>query len=145
MSSTGELRGNLVGRTTGSVFVRLAQHARYHDVPFRLAFARDLICAKLADAREVLQRYQRNHGSATAGALDPIAEQLRLSVLAAHNAPTDAVLRGVEGAGAAAYFGTFDTLIRGPLDRFTLSLLNRRMSGRLTPHPPHSEPSDPTQ
>ena len=114
MSSTGELRGNLVGRTTGSVFVRLAQHARYHDVPFRLAFARDLICAKLADAREVLQRYQRNHGSATAGALDPIAEQLRLSVLAAHNAPTDAVLRGVEGAGAAAYFGTFNTLIRGP-------------------------------
>jgi len=123
MSSTGELRGNLVGRTTGSVFVRLAQHARYHDVPFRLAFARDLVCTKLIDAREVLQRHRRNHQSTTMDTLDPAAEQLRLSVQSAQDAPSDAVLRGVEGAGAAAYFGVFDTLIRAP---FSFGYRSRR-------------------
>ena len=48
-------------------------------------------------------------------AIDPSwasIDQIRLHLLSAQDAPTDAVLRGVEGTSAASYFDVFDLLLR---------------------------------
>ena len=59
-SSSGRYRGQLVGPEAGSVFLRLAQHARHADLAFRLAFARYLVAEKCRAGRAMLQISRRD-------------------------------------------------------------------------------------
>lgn len=125
-SGSGRYRGQLVSPESGNVFVRLAQHQRYGDVPFRLRLARDLVATKLTAARDRITRFANNHPD-TAAALVPARDRIEgaLGQLAA--AANDATLRGLEGAAAAAYFSAFNHMVRPPF------LFERRSQ-----HPAHN-------
>lgn len=112
-SSSGRYRGQLVGPEAGSVFLRLAQHARHADLAFRLAFARYLVAEKCRAGRAMLRRHARNHPE-VAGEMDRAASQLEAALDRLATVETEDVLRGVEGAAAAAYFTAFDHMVRPP-------------------------------
>src|SRR5207247_1242339 len=95
-------RGQVVSSESGNVFVRLAQHGRYRDAAFRLAFARDLVLGKLDAGRRLLKQYRHNHPE-EAGPLQEAIGRLGEGLLRAQAAPGVDILRGVEGAAAAAY------------------------------------------
>ena len=109
----GRYRGQLVPPESGSVFVRLAQHARFADGAFRLAFARALIAAKLHAARLLVRRFGRNHPE-SADAIQGAATRLEDAERRLGEQEDLEALRGVEGSAAAEYFGAFDGMVRSP-------------------------------
>ena len=109
----GRYRGRCVAPESKNIFVRLAQHARLRDVPFRLAFSKELVEAKVRQARDRVLRYRRNRQEAEE-AMDKAAAELRRIAPKIQGAMTLDELRGVEGAAAAAYFRAFDTMVRRP-------------------------------
>lgn len=112
-STSGRYRGQLVSPESGNVFLRLAQHARYTDRPFRLTFARDLVRAKVTAGRAFLRRFARNH-PAEAPEMEEAARRLDAALRQLGSAEDDQTLRGLEGAAAAAYFQGFDRMVRTP-------------------------------
>lgn len=128
-SSSGRYRGQLVGPEGGSVYLRLAQHARHADLPFRLAFSRSLVADKCRAARTQVRRYARNHPE-VATEMDRAAGALDLALDRLEEVDGDDALRGVEGAAAAAYFAAFDRMVRPPF-RFE----------RRSKHPAHNPPN----
>ena len=113
LSSSGRFRGQLISPESGNVFVRLAQHERFHDAPFRARFARDLIAEKLREARALLNRHARNHKD-TADDIRTAVRELRELARRLDPVPDPETLRGFEGAAAAAYFRVFGRMVRGP-------------------------------
>jgi len=113
MSGNGRFRGQLVSPESGNVFVRLAQHARHGDPAFRLAFARELVDAKVANTRQLILRHRRNHPASEA-VLTPLLAQI--DALQPELSATNDLdqLRGFEGAAAAAWFQAFGTMVRTP-------------------------------
>ena len=101
--------GWFYGMTTGlglkNVFLRRDQFRRADDELFCVTLARDLVSTKIRNQRTLLQR---NHVEPPAIILD------RLKRLAnqAQEAGTLESLLGVEGAAAAAYFGSFAGMIK---------------------------------
>lgn len=112
-SPSGKFRGHLASPESGSVFLRLAQHARFGELNFRLDFAKEVIRLKVYSGRAQLRRFARNHPEAR-GELEPRADRLDAALDAVSKAPDLDVLRGVEGAAAAAYFEAFAHMVRAP-------------------------------
>ncbi len=112
-STSAGYRGQLVSPESGNVFVRLAQHARYLDISFRVFLSRELIRRKLVASRRLVQRFARNHPR-VGEAMDECARFLGAS-LESLDAVTDCdALRGIEGAAAARYFQAFDVMVLPP-------------------------------
>lgn len=108
LTSRGRLRGSLVAGQSRNVYLRLAQFDRWKDDAFRLAFSRNLVTAKLTAQERLLARYENNHP----GRLDSIAQERIRSVLEkSASAGTLDELRGLEGAGAAAYYSQFGRML----------------------------------
>lgn len=112
-SGSGRYRGQLVGPERGSVFLRLAQHARHADPRFRLELARHLIADKCRAGRALLRRHARNHPE-VAAELEQAARALDVALDRLPDVDSEQTLRGVEGAAAAAYFAAFDRMVRPP-------------------------------
>ncbi len=75
---------------------------------FRLAFGRHVAAAKLTAQDRILSRYERNHP----GTLEPEARRrLRECLDKAGDAAGIDALRGIEGAGASAYYGQFGRML----------------------------------
>lgn len=91
------------------VQLRARQFQRLTDGPWRLALARALVRAKIANARAVLRRYRRNREQGRED-VDQALSRLQAQCPAAPN--LDA-LRGIEGAAARAYFDAIRDLL-GP-------------------------------
>lgn len=108
LTGSGRLRGSLISAASRNVFLRLAQYDRWKDPPFRLAFSRHVVSAKLTAQQRVLARWQRNHPNGLDA--DAVA---RLSELAAKVPEADSIdtLRGLEGTAAAVYYGQFGTMV----------------------------------
>lgn len=109
----GRYRGQVVSPESGSVFLRLAQHARFADTAFRLAFAKDLVSTKVRAARALVRRFARNHPN-SAEVAETAADRLDDAVLRVEQEDDIEALRGVEGAAAAEYFRAFDSMVRAP-------------------------------
>lgn len=110
---SGTYRGQAVSPESGSVFLRLAQHARFTDPSFRLAFARDLVAEKVRAARSLVQRFARNHAE-TAEIMAIAAERLERALGDLPRAESLDGLRGIEGIAAAHYFEAFHHMVRPP-------------------------------
>ena len=113
LTTAGRYRGQLASPESGNVFVRLAQHARYGNPGFRLHFSRELVRDKVAAAREQVLRFRRNHPD-TAEQMEQAAGRMEAVVATLDRAEDIEVVRGIEGAAAAAYFGAFDGMVRPP-------------------------------
>jgi len=99
-TSDGQYRGRLVGRVQGNAALRQAQLRRHDDPHFRLTVARSLATGKLRNMRTLVLRLGRRRGRAV---LEQTA-RLRRALGAVPAAPDLEALRGLEGAGTAAYF-----------------------------------------
>jgi len=108
-SSRGELRGQLTPPHARNVELRLQQYGRYGDAPWRLARAREVVSAKLRNSLMVLKQADWDRGEP---ALKERRAQLEAGLRAAEQAQDLDQLRGVEGAGARAYFDCFPALLK---------------------------------
>ncbi len=97
---SGRLKGFLQPSYDRWVGARGAQVRRGDDAQFCLKFAREVVTAKIRNARSYLRRINREGRADAAGAADALTSDLA----AASEALTVDVLRGVEGAAAARYF-----------------------------------------
>jgi CRISPR-associated protein Cas1 len=102
LSCSGRFKGRAVPGEAKNVGRRLRQFQRHGDKDFRLKLARGIVRGKIANQRAVLHRLARNgHAAMLHAALRGLKRQL----VSANGSRDEAVLRGVEGAAAALYFG----------------------------------------
>lgn len=131
----GKFLASSHGPVSGNVLLRRAQYRAADNEDHSVAIARNLIAAKIANTRALLQRAARDHGEKSP---DNAAELLRtanlLSVRLDLLRRTSSLesIRGVEGDSAAAYFAVFNRLITLP-DPGTLQLKGRTRRPPLDP------------
>ncbi len=105
----GRYKGRLSPAESKNVFLRIAQFRRYEDMEFRLQIARNIIAAKIANARRLILFHARNHP-------DEIWKQpletLSIAEQKASSAETLSSLMGIEGDSARVYFETFGKMLR---------------------------------
>lgn len=121
--------GWYLGHTAGlghkNVELRIAQHRAAEDELVCLALAKGWVRAKLINSRVMLRRNWRAEDSA-----DPLLEQLEHAIKTVPRARTLSELLGIEGNGAAIYFGAFGKLLKRSADEgsfsFDFTQRNRR-------------------
>ena len=127
LSEHGRFLAGVRGPVSGNVLLRREQYHRADDDVCSAQIAMAVIAAKLANCRTVLLRALRDHGetanaAALRGAADEVDRQARtLDVKLGLDE-----LRGIEGAGAHAYFGVFDHLIVAQKEAFAFANRSRR-------------------
>ncbi|MCX7839785.1 MAG: CRISPR-associated endonuclease Cas1 [Anaerolineae bacterium] len=105
----GEYRGRLVGVATPHVLLRRKQYRCQDDATFVLAMAQRMVSGKIANARVLLQRHNRErHDPEIAAAI----EALHIAYERVPRTTTLNSLNGVEGAATAAYFGAWKRLLK---------------------------------
>ena len=114
---SGYYLGQLADVSANASQVRRAQYAAADDARARLRIARQLVRAKLLNARRLLRRRQA-----------PRTELRRLNRLLrkARKARTEDKLRGLEGAAAALYWALWPQLIRARHAMFVFEGRTRR-------------------
>jgi CRISPR-associated protein Cas4 len=105
-SGSGWFLGHTIGTGHRNVELRTAQYRASFDADFSLRLARELVASKLRNARTLLRRNARDE-------IRPEAALggLRRASRAAGEAKSLAELLGVEGNGAAIYFGSFRSML----------------------------------
>lgn len=111
-SPNGRFLCRVEGETDGNVLLRREQY-RIADNPERaLSIAVNMIGAKSANARTVLNRFLRDHPlSADKDAIHAVSDYLQNSLSEIRNAADVDTLRGLEGVNANRYFSVFDSMI----------------------------------
>lgn len=116
-SHGGWFMGHTIGTGHKNVELRRAQFRLADDASFCLRFAKGLVEGKLRNARTMLRRNWKAEG----GAPDALLESLNGDVKRTRRAADLPELLGVEGSGAARYFGSLSNLIRPPGDASALA------------------------
>ena len=117
-SRGGHYLGQLVDLSGNHSAVRRAHYAAATDRKKPLEIARQLVAAKIANARRLLRR--RGGGSG------PVVRRLTRHLRAARKARSLEKLRGVEGAAAALYWESWPKLIKADPEIFLFEGRNRR-------------------
>lgn len=126
----GKFLASSHGPIGGNVLLRRAQY-RTADEEFQsVAIARNLIAAKIANTRALLQRSARDRGGRDAdGAfeLQRASDSLSMRLELLNRAETLDSIRGIEGDSAVAYFAVFSRLVTIPhAGEFSLNGRTRR-------------------
>ncbi len=124
----GRFLARVDGPVSGNVLLRREQF-RAADSPVRsAAVARNILLAKLANSKQVLLRFLRDHPSPENQVIEDAASYLKaLMRKLAHGHEWDLeLLRGMEGSAAERYFSVFDALIRNEEAGFRFSGRSRR-------------------
>ena len=121
VTGTGRYLGRLEPELSKNIFVRSAQWQAVGETEQALHIVRGLVRGKLKNYRNALLRAGRDFPEVQ---LHKAITQLEQAI--APIAQTSAInsLRGLEGAGSAAYFGSFNHLIR--VQDFQFTARNRR-------------------
>lgn len=111
LSETGRFYGRLVGAPSGNGALRVNQVLRSQDAAFTLRTAQQMVSGKLHNVKVFLQRYARRLESDQVRSAAISVDQLlqRVPRTTVHNS-----LMGVEGQGAAVYFGVWKSLLQPP-------------------------------
>jgi CRISPR-associated protein Cas1 len=119
--------GRLVGPTQGNVLLRREQYRISEDKNSAVLIARNIITAKIANSRTVLQRALRDHpDQVDCGKIPSVVDYLKRQMDNA-SAETDLdTLRGIEGDSSRTYFSVFNNLITAQKADFSFSDRNRR-------------------
>ncbi len=126
LSGIGRYLASVVGHTNGNVLLRRAQYRAADDEQQSLRIARNIVVAKIVNARSVLMRGARDSPSPDrAVALRQSAEQLLPAIPRAQAATSLDELRGLEGIAARFYFDGFNALLR-PTSGFQMDGRSRR-------------------
>lgn len=112
------------GGRSGNVLLRVAQVRAADDLARSSGISRNMVIGKVLNARTVLQRRLRDHGT------DEVCENavVRLAnvVQRLRRADTTDEVRGLEGEAAAYYFGVFNSLLVAQTEDFCIRDRNRR-------------------
>jgi CRISPR-associated protein Cas1 len=112
LSANGRFLARVLGKQSGNVLLRRAQHNKTADPEATAGFARNIISAKIANARSVLQRGARDHGERVVAALIEASVAYLADLLRQLQQPMPLdVARGKEGEAARSYFVAFDQLV----------------------------------
>lgn len=126
-SPRGRFLARVSGKSSGNVLLRRTQYRVADDPGPACRIARNMIFGKVYNARWSIERTRRDHGLRVDGSrLAEVSASLKeLLPQVAEETSLDS-LRGLEGAGATAYFGVFDQMILGEKPLFAFSSRNRR-------------------
>ena len=127
LSMHGRFLARVYGEQRGNVLLRKKQYALSDSEEKSLGIARHVVAAKVANARNIIQRHIRNHGEGAdmlklEGTVSVLARQLNLI----KEVSTLDALRGYEGESAAAYWGCFDRFITSQKEDFVFNGRNKR-------------------
>jgi len=115
LTGTGRFLGRLEPPLTKNIFVRSAQWQAVGNSPKAVHIVRGFIRGKLKNYRNILLRAHREISDPSSAAVPKLAEGIRHlehAISPINTTETIDALRGLEGAGSAAYFSCFQPLIR---------------------------------
>jgi CRISPR-associated protein Cas1 len=115
LTGTGRYLGRLEPPLTKNIFVRSAQWQSAGDSAKAVHLVQGFVRGKLKNYRNLLLRIQREYPNLS---LQPAITQLGQAIAPINQTNIINSLRGLEGAGSAAYFGSFGQLIRAEGFRF---------------------------
>lgn len=123
----GRFLARVCGENNGNVLLRREQYRISDDARRSCAIARNMIFGKLTNSAAVIQRTLRDHGPRVTdcGLEDAVGTIRSLQRQVLEQTELEA-LRGLEGVGAAAYFGVFDHLLLSRKEEFFFHGRNRR-------------------
>jgi len=110
LTATGRYLGRLEPELTKNIFVRRGQWQASEDERKTFHLTQAFVRGKLKNYRNALLREQREDKNLN---LSQALEQIGTSLAGLASAEGIDSLRGLEGAGSAAYFGVFQERIRG--------------------------------
>ncbi|RLC78136.1 MAG: CRISPR-associated endonuclease Cas1 [Chloroflexi bacterium] len=128
----GRYKGRLVGPSGGNSRLRLRQYERAIDPAWALETARAIVTGKLHNTRTLLRRYARRltpsppQEEGRGGDLTAAADQITDLISSADRCRAINSLNGVEGRGAAVYFGVLRRLIQSDDEAWAFTKRNRR-------------------
>ena len=124
---SGKYLAGIANFTNGNVYLRRTQYRMADDAETALRVSKNIICAKLYNAKYVLLRCARDHGlRVDAEKLRNAAGTISRYMKDAEHAANMSSLRGIEGNAAAEYFGVFDEMILQSKEYFWFSGRNKR-------------------
>jgi CRISPR-associated protein Cas1 len=127
LDPNGRFRAAVVGFSPGNVLLRRAQYRTADDLAASCDIARNMIAAKLANARSVLLRAVRDSGSRELlTGLQRAINRLAQDIDAARRCASLDQLRGIEGGSADAYFQCFSAIVSPHAGEFTFATRSRR-------------------
>jgi CRISPR-associated protein Cas1 len=121
LTTTGKYLGCLAPELTKNIFVRKAQWSAAGESAKSVHFVQEVIRGKLKNYRNVLMRRRREYPDLN---LEPAILKIEQVLDPIKTTLTINSLRGLEGAGSAAYFGAFNQLINP--SEFEFKSRNRR-------------------
>jgi len=127
LSEQGKFLARVLGFTPGNVLLRREQYRRADDEGTSSSIARNIVTAKIANARTVLLRSVRDYPEAEGrAALETAAARLAYSLQQVQGTDGLDGIRGIEGESANTYFGVFGHLITAQRDGFAFAGRSRR-------------------
>ncbi len=123
----GRFLARVCGEGNGNVLLRRSQYRIADDPAMSCQIARTMIFGKLFNARWSIERTRRDHGMRLDGEkLAAASRQIYGLLPQVRDTATLEELRGLEGVGAAAYFGVLDEMILGDKEVFFFRGRSRR-------------------
>lgn len=116
-SPHGKFLAGASGPISGNILLRRAQYRAADRESHSVDISKNLIAAKLANSRNLLQRAARDHGDRQpelAFETLKVVDYLSVRIDLLKRAETLETIRGIEGDSAAAYFSVFNNLITLP-------------------------------
>ena len=123
----GRFLARTCGESNGNVLLRREQY-RIADNPGRSCeIARNMLFGKLSNSVSCIHRTLRDHAPRVENCgLEDASRKVKELLPLILEAPDPEALRGLEGVGAAAYFGVFDHLLLNRKEYFFFHGRNRR-------------------
>lgn len=123
----GKFLARVTGEANGNVLLRRTQYRVADNAAQSCFIARTMVFGKVHNARWSIERTRRDHGlRVDTRRLGDVSEQLKTLMPQLLRQTDLDTLRGLEGAGATAYFSVFDQLILGDRGVFHFETRNRR-------------------
>ena len=123
----GKFLARVIGEANGNVLLRRTQYRAADDPAQSCAIAQAMVFGKVHNARWSIERTRRDHGLRVDDQrLGEVSGQLKALLPQLLQETNMDSLRGLEGAGATAYFGVFDELILGDRPLFRFETRSRR-------------------
>ena len=126
-SPRGKFLARVSGEANGNVLLRRTQYRIADDPVQSCRIAGTMVFGKIYNARWCIERTKRDHAlRVDVKRLSETCAQLKAMLPQIASTTELERLRGIEGAGAAAYFSVFDQLILANREEFAFQGRNRR-------------------
>ena len=110
LTRTGRLVGQITSPSTKNIELRIEQFRKHHDEVFKLNLSKAFVSGKINNGLNVMRSFSYNHSEI---GLNEEMAKLNRALRDINMVEDIAILRGVEGSAARAYFRGFGKMILG--------------------------------